>query len=123
MASVSVCRAGGRGQEAANEVAEGWMKQLTRAIFDPPLDPGIEFVVNILAEGGIETFESCEGGVDHAYPEPTVRFHGGRADGYKALAIVLQHNLPIRALRRIWVVTEGEATGPYWEIVLWKSTT
>jgi hypothetical protein len=50
----------------------------------PPLDEGIAPMVAALAEAGIETFESCEGGLDHAYPEPTVRFHGGRAEGFRA---------------------------------------
>jgi hypothetical protein len=33
--------------------------------------PPLEKEVNILAENGIETFESCEGGEGHSYPEPT----------------------------------------------------
>jgi hypothetical protein len=39
----------------------------------PDLDPGIRQAVRILREAGVETFESCEGGERHAYPEPTVR--------------------------------------------------
>ena len=31
----------------------------------PPLDTGIEEIVNILISAGIETFESCEGGKGH----------------------------------------------------------
>ena len=37
------------------------------------LDPKIRRIVQILRENGIETYESCEGGDDHAYTEPTVR--------------------------------------------------
>jgi hypothetical protein len=44
--------------------------------FDPPLDPGIAPAVLVLRDAGVETFESCEGGEGHSYPEPTVRFHG-----------------------------------------------
>lgn len=51
------------------------------------LDPAIRDAVRILADAGIETFESCQGGEGHAYPEPTVRFHGERGEGFKALAI------------------------------------
>jgi hypothetical protein len=40
------------------------------------LDRGIEKAVRTLQANGIETFESCEGGPRHAYPEPTIRFHG-----------------------------------------------
>lgn len=59
-------------------------------IFEPPLDKGIEQYVRILYGAGIETYESCEGGPGHAYPEPTIRFHGDRSGGFRALAIALQ---------------------------------
>jgi hypothetical protein len=44
--------------------------------FEPPLDTAIERAVRILREGGIETFESCQGGKGHSYAEPAIRFHG-----------------------------------------------
>lgn len=81
------------------------------------LDPGIAGAVHILADAGIETIESCEGGPDHAYPEPTVRFVGGRGAGYAALAVALQHGLPAKELRRVWSILDGELTGPEWELV------
>jgi len=84
--------------------------------FDPPLDPGIQRAVITLKEAGIETFESCQGGEGHAYPEPTVRFHGDRSEGFRALAAVLTAGLPVSGLRRAWPVIEGEPTGPYWEL-------
>lgn len=87
--------------------------------FDPPLDSGIKYAVEILVNAGIETFESCEGGEGHAYPEPTIRFRGDRSEGFKALAVVLQHNLPTKAVRRIWTIDDREPVGPYWEIVFW----
>ena len=81
------------------------------------LDKGIAPYVKILVEAGIETFESCQGGKGHAYPEPTIRFYGDRSEGFRALAVIIQQQLPINALRRIWTVDEGEPTGPYWEVV------
>jgi hypothetical protein len=84
--------------------------------YDPPLDKGIAHEVEILVEGGIETYESCEGGVGHSYPEPTVRFHGEREEGFKALAIALQNGLKPSKLGRIWTILDGEPTGPYWEM-------
>jgi hypothetical protein len=86
------------------------------ADFDPPLDPGIHDAVRVLQAAGIETFESCEGGVGHAYPEPTVRFHGGKGEGFRALAAALQADLRITSLRRIWPIRDGEPTGPWWEM-------
>jgi hypothetical protein len=58
--------------------------------YDPPLDPGIAAAVVALSAAGVETFESCEGGSGHAYPEPTVRFHGDRAEGLRALAVAMR---------------------------------
>src|SRR5919108_5397280 len=83
----------------------------------PTLDPGIRDAVRILREAGVETFESCEGGVGHAYAEPTVRFHGIRAAGWRALCIAQEYGLPVAALRRTWPILDGEPVGPYWEIV------
>lgn len=88
----------------------------TTEAFHPPLDEGIEEAVLVLRAGGIETFESCQGGDGHAYPEPTVRFHGGQPEGYRALAVALQAGLNVTSLRRVWVVQGAEATGPYWEL-------
>jgi hypothetical protein len=50
------------------------------------LDRGIRTAVRTLFENGIETFESCEGGMGHAFYEPTVRFHGGPGEGFRAFA-------------------------------------
>jgi hypothetical protein len=88
-----------------------------REQFSPPLDPGIAGAVAVLRLAGIETFESCQGGPGHAYPEPTVRFHGYREEGFRALAAAIQGGLRVSALRRVWVVLDGEPTGPHWEMV------
>jgi hypothetical protein len=84
--------------------------------FDPPLDAGITQAVIALQDGGIETFESCEGGFNHAYPEPTVRFHGDTAEGYKALAVAMKAGLKVAELRRVWPILNEEPTGPWWEL-------
>jgi hypothetical protein len=60
----------------------------------PELDSGIAAYVDALREAGIETFESCEDGEGHAYTEPTMRFAGERSEGFRALAVVLQHRSP-----------------------------
>jgi len=88
-----------------------------RIQFDPPLDVGVRRYVQALVRAGVRTFESCEGGRGHAYPEPTIRFHGGERAGRLALAVALRADLPVAALRRTWPIVEGDATGPYWELV------
>lgn len=85
--------------------------------YDPPLDAGIRRAVEVLQSAGVETFESCEGGEGHAYPEPTVRFHGDAFEGFRALAVALRAGLHVLALRRAWPVIDYEPTGPWWEIV------
>lgn len=89
---------------------------MTVTAYDPPLDPGIAFAVETLRAAGVETFESCGGGPGHAYPEPTVRFHGNPSEGWRALAVAFATLLPVSALRRTWIIVDGEATGPYWEM-------
>jgi hypothetical protein len=84
--------------------------------FDPPLDAGILSMVLVLREAGVETFESCEGGSGHAYPEPTVRFHGDRSEGHRALAAAMRGGLSVAALRRTWPLIDSEPTGPWWEL-------
>lgn len=84
--------------------------------FDPPLDPGIRGAVLALMAAGIETYESCEGGTGHAYPEPTVRFHGGVGVGFRALAAAQEAGLPVSAVRRVWTIIDLEPRGPYWEM-------
>jgi hypothetical protein len=81
------------------------------------LDQGIATAVRQLQACGIETFESCEGGANHAYHEPTVRFHGTPEAGWRALAACLACGFPVLSLRRVWdVLDSNEPTGPHWEI-------
>ncbi|GJL80561.1 MAG: hypothetical protein DHS20C01_01950 [marine bacterium B5-7] len=84
--------------------------------FDPPLDAGIVRAVIVLREAGVETYESCQGGKGHSFLEPTVRFHGGKSEGLRALAAAQVHGLPVAALRRVWSVIDLEPTGPFWEL-------
>ena len=84
---------------------------------DLPIDPGIRYAVLVLRAGGIETFESCEGGPGHAFPDPTIRFHGGAWVGYRAFAVAMEHDLPVLELRRVHDVYGGQLNGPWWALV------
>jgi hypothetical protein len=93
------------------------MKDKGRAPVPGRLDVGIEKAVRLLQKDGIQTFESCEGEKGHAFPEPTIRFHGTPEAGWRAVGICLAYGLPILALRRTWYVLDAnEPTGPHWEI-------
>jgi hypothetical protein len=85
-----------------------------------PIDKGIAREVRVLWENGVETFESCEGGKGHPFPEPTVRFFGGQAEGFRALGIALLHGLRVSELRRYWSVEDGEPVGPHWEMTFYR---
>lgn len=86
------------------------------------LDDGIRDAVLALRAAGIEIFESCQGGSDHAFLELTVRFHGHRAEGFRALAAAIQAGLKVSELRRVWPVLDGEPTGPCWELTFVPSS-
>jgi hypothetical protein len=87
------------------------------------LEPGIAEAVRVLRQGGIETFESCEGGEGHSCFEPTIRFHGSKAAGFRAVSIAMENGLRPRCLRRYYRVSGDELDGPYWEITLWSNQT
>jgi hypothetical protein len=89
--------------------------------YQPPLDAGIAHAVKILNDAGIETYESCEGGKGHSYPEPTVRFYGERHEGFRALAVAMSERLSVKSLRRVWIMHDDEPVGPDWEMTFWPS--
>ncbi len=80
------------------------------------LDHGIRGYVVALWAGAVETFESCQGGPGHSFPEPTVRFHGNAFEGYRAAAVAMNSGLPVLELRRVWDVNELSLEGPRWEM-------
>jgi hypothetical protein len=85
-------------------------------VFEPPLDEGIRNIVVTLIEHGVETFESCQGGEGHAFPEPTVRFEGATSEGLRALSVAIAYQLPVYQLRQSWAVRDGILHGPWWEM-------
>jgi len=89
---------------------------LSRERWLAQLDPGIAPLVDALDAAGIETFESCEGGSGHAFPEPTIRFYGNKGEGFRALALAITFDLPVSELRRYWQIVNGEPEGPHWEL-------
>lgn len=94
-----------------------WWPTLSSEAFNPPLDPGVARAVEVLRAAGVHTYESCEGGEGHSYRQPTVKFYGTHADGWRALAVCKDHGLPVVRLSRVWDLDEGEPSGPYWQVV------
>ena len=88
------------------------------------LDPGIAPFVEVLRHHGIDTFESCEGGRNHTFPVPTIRFNGDNVEGYKAVWVALTFGpMPLAALKRTWDISYGELAGPIWEVTFHKKAT
>ncbi len=90
------------------------LEQAKAGIFEPPLDAGIRDIVLALVANGVETFESCEGGRGHTFPEPTVRFEGDSSEGLRALSVALAHGMPVAELRRTRGMIDGSIHGPWW---------
>lgn len=84
---------------------------------DFPIDTGIRYAVLVLRRGGVETFESCEGGPGHASPDPMIRFYGDAWAGYRAFSVAMEHGLPVLELRRVHDVYDGQLNGPWWVLV------
>ena len=78
------------------------------------LDPGIRQYVEILRAANVETYESCEGGDGHPYPEPTICFYGQIGEGFRALAIAIENGLPVDELRQFWSIKDLQPVGPDW---------
>ena len=101
----------------AHKNYEPTIPELERSVIsDEVLDPIIAPVVRILRKYGVSTFESCQGGAHHGLPVPTVRFHGGPWEGFRAVSIAGRHGLPLSDLRRYWYIKDGELKGPEWEM-------
>jgi hypothetical protein len=80
------------------------------------VDAGIKPILKVFYEEGIETFESCQGGPGHCFPEPTVRFTGGLHEGFRALSIAIQYDLKPTKLRRYYSIQDKEPVGSDWEM-------
>jgi hypothetical protein len=83
---------------------------------DLALDAGVRRYVLALREAGIETFESCQGGPGHAFPEPTIRFNGNSSEGFRAFTAAMNRGLPVLGLRRYYQAIDGWLEGPWWEM-------
>lgn len=118
--SASACRINGSKSPDAS-ASDNVMRSKFSLPHDHIIDAGIVRAVLALQAAGVETFESCQGGAGHAFLEPTIRFHGGHAEGLRALAAAIEANLQVAALRRVWSVIAGEPTGPTWELTFYPA--
>jgi hypothetical protein len=61
----------------------------------------------------------AKGGPGHSFPEPTIRFSGTQAAGFRAFAAARDYGLPVFAIRRFWPARGDELIGPDWEMTFY----
>lgn len=86
------------------------------------IDPGIRETVRILRQHGVNTCQSCQGGVGHAYSRPTVDFiEGGGIGPWEALHIArTECPLTLSKFRLQWGFHNDLISGPsemVWQLV------
>jgi hypothetical protein len=90
----------------------------TSWIYDSDIDPGIKPFVKILADHGVETCQSCQGGEGHSYDWPTVDFQGGPGAGWHALGVCADFGLPVMLLQRQWTIgPSGQVDEVVWSLI------
>lgn len=97
-----------------------YTKQLEQELIND-LDEGIRDAVVLLNKHGFKTFESCQGGEGHCYPEPTVRFEGSEFDLIRAYELCHIHGMNVSEAKRVYwktdvysEVTHGDSIGENW---------
>lgn len=66
------------------------------------VDELIRPAVLILNKHGFKTFESCQGGEGHCYPQPTIRFEGSEFDLIRAYEVCEIYKLPVYEAKRVF---------------------
>lgn len=84
------------------------------------LDKGIRFPVRALHAAGIETCQSCEGGGEHAYDQPSIDIPTSSDDsrGFAALAALRDYGIDVRDVSLVWPVRNGLPSAKLWRITL-----
>lgn len=87
------------------------------------LDAGIRFPVRILHAAGFDTCQSCQGGVGHSYPDPTIDLvaRGDDANGFGALDALRDYGLPVSTVAIVWNIQNGLPFEKLWRITFVKS--
>lgn len=71
--------------------------------FSEFIDPLILPAVEVLNTHGFKTYESCQGGEGHCFPEPTVRFEGEEFDLIRAFSVCELYRLNVFAAKKVYM--------------------
>ena len=82
------------------------------------IDPEIVAALHALADYGIDTFSSCQGGEDHPCLMPEILFHGDENAGLYAVWLLEAAGFRVWDLSRIWDLDHGLPRQPFWRITM-----
>jgi hypothetical protein len=74
--------------------------------------------LHVLADNGIDTFSSCQGGDDHHAIMPEILFHGDDSAGLYAVWLLNERGFLVWELSRYWDLRHGEPRQPLWRVAL-----
>lgn len=83
------------------------------------IDAPVVAALHALADYGIDTFSSCQGGGgDHAHVMPAILFHGSEHDGLYAVWLLEAQGFRVQTLSRHWDLDHGLPRQPFWKVTL-----
>lgn len=82
------------------------------------IDEGIKLALHALADYGVDTFSSCQGGAKHGYREPCILFRGSESEGLRAVWMLEGQGFRVWEVSRHWPGTPEAGWDPYWKVQL-----
>jgi len=84
------------------------------------IDPEIVLALHALADYGIDTFSSCQGGPRHNGYQgmPTILFRGDDHAGLWAVWLLEAQGFRVQTLTRHWDLDHGLPREPFWQVTL-----
>ena len=82
------------------------------------IDPEIAAALHALADYGIDTFASCQGGEGHASFMPEILFHGDESAGLYAVWLLEAAGFRVWELSRHWDLDHALPRRPWWRVAM-----
>ena len=82
------------------------------------IDPEITLALRALADYGIDTFSSCQGGDGHSSAWPEILFHGDESAGLYAAWLLEAQGFRVQELSRHWDLDHGLPRQPFWRVMM-----
>lgn len=82
---------------------------------DADISAWMPLASTLLRDNGMEEINLDPGRIN-PYEDPILRFKGSAKVGYRMYAVCVAHDLPVKALRKTWLVDGGDLMGFHWEL-------